>query len=99
MVDLLANFSIYFGNNDNRPLARLDRWEQILGMLFACKQVALATKNGEPQVYRDVHENSLIAPSIILPKVENTANDNVKRSTFSRPADAPDIEPCKKSIN
>ena len=36
-----------------RPLARLDRWEQILGM-----------RNGEPQVYRDVHEDS------------STANDN-----------------------
>ena len=65
-------------------------------MLFACKQVALATKNGEPQVYRDVHEDSLIAPSIILPKVENTANDNVKRFTFSRSADASDIESCKR---
>ena len=67
-------------------------------MLFARKQVAKPTKNAEPHVYTEVHEDSLIAPSIILPKVENTANDNVKRSTFSRSADASDIESCKRSI-
>ena len=50
-----------------------------------CKQVALATKNGEFEVYTIVHKNS------------STANDNVKRSTFSRSADAPDIESCKRS--
>jgi hypothetical protein len=38
---------------NKRPLARLDRWEQILGM-----------RNGEPQVYTEVHEDS------------STANDN-----------------------
>ena len=50
--------------------------EESLGMLFAPKQVAKPTKNAEPQVYTEGHEDSLIAPSIILPKVENTANDN-----------------------
>jgi hypothetical protein len=43
-----------------RPFTWLDRWVQILGMLFACKQVALATKNGEFDVYIEVHKNSLI---------------------------------------
>ena len=38
---------------EGRPLAGLDRWEQILGM-----------RNGEPQVYTKVHEDS------------STANDN-----------------------
>ncbi|MCX5920620.1 MAG: hypothetical protein NTW61_04770 [Candidatus Melainabacteria bacterium] len=37
-------------NNPIRPLARLERWEQIQGM-----------RNGEPQVYTDVHEDSSTA--------------------------------------
>jgi hypothetical protein len=52
-----------------------------------CKQVALATKNAEFEVYTEVHKNL------------STANDNVKRFTLSRPADALDIESCKRSIN
>ena len=66
-------------------------------MLIALQSLRLGGMNGEPQVYTEVHEDSLIALPIILPKVENTADDNVKRSTFSRPADAPDIESCKRS--
>jgi len=57
------------------PNAELPRSEQILGM-----------RNGEPQVYTKVHEDS------------STANDNVKRSTFSRPADARDRELCKTPL-
>ena len=45
----------------------------------------LGMRNGEFEVYTEVHKNS------------STANDNVKRSTFSRSADAPDIESCKRS--
>ena len=47
--------SLPFGqsDSDSRPFSRLERWEQILGM-----------RNGEPQVYTEVHEDS------------STANDN-----------------------
>jgi arginyl-tRNA synthetase len=73
--------------NHDKKFKREAIFAKPAGKLFGSEQI-LGMSNAEPQVYAMVHEDSLIAPSIILPKVENNANDNVKRSTFSRSADA-----------
>ena len=54
---------------NNRPLAWLDRWEQILGM-----------RNGEPQVYTLVHEDSSTAnDNEDAPDIESCKRSNAER--------------------